>query len=276
LITPKHTEEQPLQEKMMELEKMASLGLLNAGIMHEVQNPLNFIMNFSVISGELSEELLEWFETVKDNLEEDDREEFLEVQELLTQNISKISEHGKRIDSIVKNILNYSRSKDSEKTMVELNTMIAQYVQFSYHAMRANAKGFNVSIKETYDTDITEVKAFPGDLSRVVLNITNNALYALWKQSQETKDNPSPSLKVSTEKKGDNVQISIEDNGPGIPDSVKEKMFQAFYTTKPANEGNGLGLYISHDIIQNKHMGSLQVETKKGAFTRFVITIPIK
>ncbi len=276
MITPKHTEEQPLQEKMMELEKMASLGLLNAGIMHEVQNPLNFIMNFSVISGELSEELLEWFETVKDNLEKDDREEFLEVQELLTQNISKISEHGKRIDSIVKNILNYSRSKDSEKTMVELNTMIAQYVQFSYHAMRANAKGFNVSIKETYDTDITEVKAFPGDLSRVVLNITNNALYALWKQSQETKDNPSPSLKVSTEKKGDNVQISIEDNGPGIPDSVKEKMFQAFYTTKPANEGNGLGLYISHDIIQNKHKGSLQVETKKGAFTRFVITIPIK
>lgn len=254
---------------------MASLGLLNAGIMHEIQNPMNFILNFSAMSSELLEELKEWQEGVQDKLSEDEVDDLESIVSLLDQNMGKIQEHGKRVDSIVKGMLGYSRNKKQEKRPVKLNEMISQYTGFAYHAMRVNAKGFNVSIKEDFDAGVESILAYPGDLSRAILNITNNAFFAVWERSQADGDF-EPKVIISTRSNGDSVDISIEDNGQGIPEKVKASIYEPFFTTKAENQGTGLGLYITREIVEKEHNGKLAVESESGQFTRFTMTIPIR
>ncbi len=270
------TEIENLKKKVIELEKMASLGLLNAGIMHEIQNPMNFILNFSSMSLELLEELKEWREDTHEKLSEDERDDLESIVSLIDQNLKKIEEHGKRVNSIVQGMLGYSRSKKQEKSKVKLNEMISRYTDFSYHAMRVNIKGFNVGITENFDDQIDGIMAYPGDLSRAVLNITNNAFYAVWERSQNSGEEYKPKVVISTQLNGDEVKISIEDNGPGIPDKVKKNMFEPFFTTKPESKGTGLGLYITKEIVEKEHQGSLSVESQPGSYTRFIITIPVK
>ena len=269
-------EVQKLQSKILELEKMAALGVLNAGIMHEIQNPMNFILNFSKMSAELVEELGEWRDDIAAKINEDETEDLESILELLEQNMQKIQEHGKRVDSIARGILSFSRKQKAEKQPVKLNEMISQYTGFAYHAMRVNAKGFNVSIVEDFDDSIESIWAFSGDLSRAVLNITNNAFFAVWERSKSNEEGYKPQLKVSTKLNGETVDITIEDNGTGIPDTVKAKMYEPFFTTKGENEGTGLGLYITREIIEEKHHGKLSVESEAGSYTRFTLSLPIK
>ncbi len=271
-----NTEVQKLKNKVLELEKMASLGLLNAGIMHEIQNPMNFILNFSSMSVELLEELQEWQDGVKEKLSEDEVDDLDSLVSLVAQNLKKIEEHGKRADTIVKGMLAYSRNKKQEKSAVQLNEMIARYTDFSYHAMRVNVPGFNVSITKNFDEEVGDVLAYPGELSRAVLNITNNAFYAVWEHAQAATDEYKPQVIISTRLQGEKVEISIEDNGPGIPEEVKASMFEPFFTTKPESKGTGLGLYITKEIVEKAHQGSLSVESKPGSYTRFNISIPLK
>lgn len=270
------TEIENLREKVFELEKMASLGLLNAGIMHEIQNPLNFILNFSNMSCELLEELQEWKESVSTKVSEDEADDLDSIVSLLEQNMKKIDEHGRRVDSVVKGILGFSRGQKQEKRGVKLNEMISQYTGFSYHAMRVNAKGFNVKIVENLDQSIEGIIAYPGDLSRAYLNLTNNAFFAVWERSKQSEPEYKPELKITTKHLGDTVSITIEDNGLGIPDKVKASMFEPFFTTKSEGQGTGLGLYITRKIVEEDHKGKLEVESETGKYTRFIITIPTK
>lgn len=267
---------QKLKKKILELEKMSSLGVLNAGIMHEIQNPLNFILNFSKMSSELMEELVEWKNDLQTKLSDDEEDDMESILELLEQNMQKIQEHGERVNSIVKGILGFSRSGKQEKRIVKLNDLVSQYVGFSYHAMRVNAKGFNASIDEDYDDSISDIIAYQGDLSRAILNITNNAFFAVWDKSKTSDSSYKPGLKISTCSDGDHIKVSIEDNGMGIPEDIKESLFEPFFTTKPEDQGTGLGLYITRQIVEEAHEGSLTVESEAGKFTRFTIRIPRK
>ncbi len=274
--TIEQTEIEKLKKSILEHEKMAALGLLNAGIMHEIQNPLSFVLNFSNISAELVEELMDWRKNNGSKLDEEETKDFDDVVYLLDQNIKKIGEHGKRIELIAKGILGYSRNTKQEKSQVRLNEMVAQYTRFSYYAMRANAKGFSVNIVEDFNEDMNDVMAYPGELSRALLNITNNAFYAVWEKSRQLGAEYAPTVTITTARDKEYIQIKIEDNGNGIPEEVKTSMFNPFFTTKPESEGTGLGLYITKRIVEERHGGSLQVESESGKFTRFTITIPPK
>ena len=234
-----------LRKQISQQEKMASLGLLSAGIAHEIQNPLNFVINFS----KLSCKLLQDMEDVLDELE------------------SKLSA----------GILLYSRGKDNEYIPTDICQLTKEYVWLSYHAVRANNKSFNVTIIEEYDNTLPLVKVIPQDFSRAVLNLMNNACYAVFSKSKGVAENPySPTIKVRLAKDSDRVRLVIEDNGPGITKEVKEKLYTPFFTTKPVGEGTGLGLSITKSIIEQKHNGTIEMESEPNEFTRFTITIPIK
>jgi signal transduction histidine kinase len=255
------------QAQLIHSEKMASLGELTAGIAHEIKNPLNFVNNFSEISGELLSEL-------KEEIEKNDREEVLTLLEDLKQNLEKINLHGKRADSIVKGMLLHSRGTAGEKTLTDINDLLDQYVNLGYHGMRAQNKEFNITIEKDYDDTIGKINVVPQDISRVFLNLINNACYAAYDRKKNNSDNNfSPALKVSTKKLNDKVEIRIGDNGSGIPKDILGKIFQPFFTTKPTGEGTGLGLSLSYDIVTKVHGGTLSVETKEGKGSEFIIQL---
>lgn len=266
-----------LKKQVSQQEKMASLGLLSAGIAHEIQNPLNFVINFSKLSCKLLQDMEEVLDELKDKLPADADEELREIMEDLKGNMNKIEENGNRASSVIRGILLYSRGKDDEYIPTNLCQLTKEYVWLSYHAVRANNKSFNVAIEEEYDDTLQLVKVIPQDFSRAVLNLMNNACYAVFNKSKGATETPyKPTIKVSLKKDGDKVRLTIEDNGSGITNEVKEKLYTPFFTTKPLGEGTGLGLSITKSIIEQKHNGTIELESQPNEFTRFTITIPIQ
>ena len=231
-----------LRKQISQQEKMASLGLLSAGIAHEIQNPLNFVINFSKLSCKLLQDMEDVLDELESKLPADADEEIREIMDDLKSNMCKIEENGNRASSIVRGILLYSRGKDDEYIPTDLCQLTKEYVWLSYHAVRANNKSFNVTIIEKYDNTLPPVKVIPQDFSRAVLNLMNNACYAVFSKSKGVVENPySPTIKVRLIKDGDRVRLVIEDNGLGITKEVKEKLYTPFFTTKPVGEGTGLG-----------------------------------
>ncbi|MFZ1292113.1 MAG: ATP-binding protein [Melioribacteraceae bacterium] len=256
------------QQQLVTQQNLASLGALTAGIAHEIKNPLNFVNNFSEISGELLDEM-------KAELQNDNIEEALSIANDLKQNLEKINQHGKRADSIVKGMLLHSRGTSGEKTLTDINYLLDQYVNLAYHGMRAQNKEFNIAIEKDYDESLEKINVVPQDISRVFLNIINNACYAAYdKKKKSSDDNFSPTLKVSTKNLKEKVEIRISDNGNGIPQNIIDKIFQPFFTTKPTGEGTGLGLSLSYDIIVKQHSGEIKFESGEGKYTEFIITLP--
>lgn len=264
-----------LKEQLKEQEKLASLGLLSAGIAHEIQNPLNFVINFSKISEKLLTDMGEIVDDNQDKLGEDDRNDLADIMSDLKENLGKIIEHGERAISIIQGILLISRGKDNEFVPSDLRKIVKEYIWLSYHAMRAKNKGFNVSIHENYQDDMKPVTVIPQDISRAVLNLASNAFYAIWNKAQ-TKTDYKPELSVSVSADDDQVRIVITDNGEGMSELVKMRLYENFFTTKPIGKGTGLGMGITRDIVENKHGGKLTFESTEGEGTSFTITIPIR
>ena len=266
-----------LREQIAKQEKMASLGMLTAGIAHEIQNPLNFVINFSKMSGKLIEDLEDILSEGSMSLSEDDREELTEIMEDLKENVRRIAENGDRASSIIRNILLYSRGKEDEYIPTDLCRLTKEYVSLSYHAMRANHKNFNVTFEEDYDETLPQVSVIPQDFSRAVLNIMNNACYAVFAKSRgATGCGYNPTIRISLHKDGDSARLVIEDNGTGISPDIRKHLFTPFFTTKPVGEGTGLGLSITKSIIEQKHHGTIKVESEPGQYSRFTISIPKK
>ncbi|MEJ2617615.1 MAG: ATP-binding protein [Ignavibacteriaceae bacterium] len=258
------------QAQLIHAEKLASLGELTAGIAHEIKNPLNFVNNFSELSKELLDE-------IKTELENNNKEEILAILKDLKLNLEKINEHGRRADSIVKGMLLHSRGSSGEKSLTDINDLLDQYVNLAYHGMRAQNKDFNITIEKDYDETIGKINVVPQDISRVFLNIINNAGYAAYERKRKNSNNDfSPVLRISTKNLKGKAEIKIGDNGNGIPKNIIDKIFQPFFTTKPTGEGTGLGLSLSYDIITKVHGGELKVETKEGEGTQFIIQLSAK
>ena len=271
-------ETEALQQQLQQQEKLASLGMLSAGIAHEIQNPLNFVINFSKMSEKLLNDLIELIKDNEESLPAEDREEVDDIVADLKENMEKIAQHGQRAISIIQGILLVSRGKENEFISTDVNRLVKEYVWLSYHAMRANDRNFNVSIVENYQEGLPAMMVIPQDLSRAVLNLMNNACYAVWKHQQTLKDQSSytPTITISTVLSGGNLTISIADNGEGMSDEVKQHLFENFFTTKPVGQGTGLGLGITRDIIENKHGGSLSFESTLGKGSTFTATIPVR
>ena len=265
-----------LQQQLKQQEKLASLGMLSAGIAHEIQNPLNFVINFSKMSDKLLKDLTEIVEDNEDNLSEEDREEVEDIVADLKDNLGKIVEHGERAISIIRGILLVSRGKDNEFLPTDVNKLVKEYVWLSYHAMRANVKNLNISIHEDYEEGMPQMMVIPQDLSRAVLNVMNNACYAVWKKSQAADTGYQPEINIGVKSDGNTIVISIADNGEGMSDEVKQRLYENFFTTKPIGHGTGLGMAITRDIIENKHGGKLLFDSEEGKGTIFKLTIPIK
>lgn len=265
-----------LRTQIQKSEKLSSLGTLSAGIAHEIQNPLNFVINFSQMANDMVDDLTDILDEKGLDLEDEANEELAEVLSTLRSYLLKIAEHGHRATDIIQGILMYSRGKADEFLPTNIQKFLKKYVWLSFHAMRANLADFNVTIHEEYDPAIPEVMVIPQDLSRAVINVMNNACYAVWKRQKASEDDYSPAITVKAILKGDNFEIWIEDNGIGIPEEVRQHLFTAFFTTKPVGEGTGLGLSITREIIEGKHHGKIEVESEENKFTRFVFIIPIK
>ena len=261
------------QDRLVQTQKLASLGQLTAGIAHEIKNPLNFVNNFSVVSSELIDELRD---TLKgSSLDDRTRAEINELADTLRGNLDKVVQHGKRADAIVKNMLLHSREGSGEHRLVDINALVDEGLNLAYHGARAEKQGFNVTLERSFDPNAGEVDVFPQDITRALLNLISNGFYAATKRKAEVNEGDyEPTLTAATKNLGDRVEIRIRDNGTGIPPDVKEKMFNPFFTTKPAGEGTGLGLSISHDIIVKQHGGSIEVDTQPGDFTEFRIILP--
>jgi len=262
------------QNQLILSEKMASLGQLTAGIAHEIKNPLNFITNFSVLSHDLTKDLRKELAAERDRVDPKRAKEIEDLLNDLEQNVSKINDHGKRADSIVRGMLLHSRGKKGERQETDLNALLAEYTNLAYHGMRAQDQSFNVKIETEFDPSVGKVSVVPQDLSRAFLNIVNNACYAANDKKKTSKNGFSPVVRVSAKNLPEGVEIRIRDNGNGIPESIREKIFNPFFTTKPAGAGTGLGLSLSYDIITQEHKGEIRVDTKVGEYTEFVITIP--
>jgi len=261
------------QDRLVQTQKLASLGQLTAGIAHEIKNPLNFVNNFSGVSIELIDELQEAVSKFK--ADDETRAEIAELADTLRNNLGKIVQHGKRADSIVKNMLLHSREGSGEHRLVDINAIVEEAVNLAYHGARAEHQGFNITLERLLDPATGEVDCFPQEITRVLLNVISNGFYAATKRKgQATDDNFEPKLTATTRSLGDSVEISIRDNGIGIPPEVREKIFNPLFTTKPAGEGTGLGLSISHDIIAKQHAGSIDIDTHPGEFTEFRIVLP--
>jgi signal transduction histidine kinase len=259
------------QSQLIHAEKMASLGELTAGIAHEIQNPLNFVNNFSEVSVDLIEEL-----KAERGKEDREREESLEVEILddVIQNLEKINHHGQRASSIVKGMLEHSRTGSKDKQLTDINLLADEYLRLAYHGLRAKDKSFNADFKLEVDKKLPKIKVFPQDIGRVLLNLINNAFYAVAKKARSDSQNYKPSVLVYTGKIVDQIEIRVKDNGPGIPDEIKEKIFQPFFTTKPTGSGTGLGLSLSYDIVK-VHGGELKVEKREGGGSEFIIQLPL-
>lgn len=276
------------QAQLIQAEKMASLGELTAGIAHEIQNPLNFVNNFAEVSGELLEEM-------KEELAEGNMEDVQDLIGMLTQNLEKINHHGGRASGIVKGMLAHSRTSSNKKELTDLNGLCDEYLRLAYHGLRAKNKSFNAAFETDFDAALLKLEVVPQDISRVILNLINNAFYVVNEKAKEGIEGYQPKVSVSTKrvdsplgmsglsprgeksdgKKGENgqIEISITDNGKGIPKNIIEKIFQPFFTTKPTGEGTGLGLSLSYDIVQ-AHGGELLVESEEGIGTTFKIILP--
>jgi signal transduction histidine kinase len=261
------------QDRLVQTQKLASLGQLTAGIAHEIKNPLNFVNNFSGVSSELIDELQN---TLKGIIVDDKvRAEINELTDTLRGNLDKVLQHGKRADAIVKNMLLHSREGSGEHRVVDINALVEESLNLAYHGARAEKQGFNIIMERSLDPDAGQVDVFPQDITRVLLNLISNGFYAATKHRADADgDGYEPTLVASTRSLGDRVEIKIRDNGSGIPPEVKEKMFNPFFTTKPAGEGTGLGLSICHDIIVKQHGGSIEVDTRPGEFTEIRVTLP--
>jgi GAF domain-containing protein len=264
---------QTAQDRLVQTEKLASLGQLTAGIAHEIKNPLNFVNNFSSVSVELIDELRQALAGAK--LDGKLRAEISEIADTLQGNLDKVVQHGKRADSIVKNMLLHSRQGSSEHRPIDINGVVEESLNLAYHGARAEKQGFNITLERSFDPAAGEVDVFPQDITRVLLNLISNGFYAATKRKAETNGGDyEPTLTAATKSLGDRVEIRVRDNGTGIPPEVRNKLFNPFFTTKPAGEGTGLGLSISHDIIVKQHGGSIEVDTQPGEFTEFRIVLP--
>jgi GAF domain-containing protein len=261
------------QDRLVQTQKLASLGQLTAGIAHEIKNPLNFVNNFSGLSTELIDELQE---ALKDlNINEQRRGEITELTDTLRGNLDKVVQHGKRADAIVKNMLLHSREGSGEHRVVDINSLVEESLNLAYHGARAEKQGFNINLERSLDPNAGEADVFPQDITRALLNLISNGFYAATKRRADGNgDDHGPTLAAATRNLGDHVEITIRDNGTGMPPDVKEKMFNPFFTTKPAGEGTGLGLSISHDIIVKQHGGSIEVDTQPGEFTKIRVVLP--
>jgi len=260
------------QDRLVQTEKLASLGQLTAGIAHEIKNPLNFVNNFSALSAELIDELNDALKSA--GLDDKNSEEIGELTQMLKGNLEKVVQHGKRADSIVKNMLLHSREGSGEHRLADINAIVEESLNLAYHGARAEKSGFNITLKRELDPSAGMIDLYPQEITRVFLNLISNGFYAATKRREAGEDGFEPTLSATTKNLGSKVEIRIRDNGTGIPPEVKEKMFNPFFTTKPAGEGTGLGLSMSHDIIVKQHAGKIDVETEPGAFTEFIITLP--
>ena len=261
------------QDRLIQTEKLASLGQLTAGIAHEIKNPLNFVNNFAAVSSELTDELNDILKSA--SLTGNIRDEVNELTGLLKDNLQKVVQHGKRADSIIKNMLLHSREGSGEHRPIDVNTLVEESLNLAYHGSRAEKPQFNVTLKCELDPEAGMVEAFPQEITRVLLNLIANGFYALIRRKTETGDEAfEPVLTATTKNLGKTVEIRIRDNGTGIPPEVREKIFNPFFTTKPTGEGTGLGLSMAHDIIAKQHGGRIDVQTKLGEFTEFIVTLP--
>ena len=273
-INKAYTDLKTTQVQLVQREKMASLGELTAGIAHEIQNPLNFVNNFSEVNTEL-------IEAMKNELNGGNINEAIFIANDVEANELKINHHGKRADAIVKNMLQHSRSSTGAKQPTDINTLAEEYLRLSYHGLRAKDKSFNVCIKTDFDSGIGEINIIPQDIGRVLLNLFTNAFYAVTEKKKLQPDSYEPTVTVSTKRLSSplgndgKVEIRVKDNGPGIPEKNLSKVFQPFFTTRPTGEGTGLGLSLSYDIITKGHGGELKAETKEGEGAEFIIELPV-
>ena len=260
------------QDRPVQTEKLASLGQLTAGIAHEIKNPLNFVNNFSAVSAELTDELNDVLKpaALNDKL----RKEVDELTRMLKDNLEKVVQHGKRADSIVKNMLLHSREGSGEHRPTDINALLDESLNLAYHGARAEKREFNITLQRDFDEAAGAVDLFPQEITRAFLNLISNGFYAATKRKREIGSGFEPVLCATTRDLGAGVEIRIRDNGSGIPAEVKEKMFNPFFTTKPAGEGTGLGLSMSHDIIVKQHGGTIDVDTEPGGYTEFRIVLP--
>jgi signal transduction histidine kinase len=261
-----------MQDRLVQTEKLASLGQLTAGIAHEIKNPLNFVNNFSGVSTELIDELQEALQGLGLNAKK--HAEISELTNTLRGNLDKVVQHGKRADAIVKNMLLHSRQGSAEHRPVDINALVEESLNLAWHGARAEQQSFNIALERSLDPSAGEVDIFPQDVTRVLLNLISNGFYAATKRKAQADGGYEPTLLAATRNLGESVEIRIRDNGTGIPPEVKEQMFNPFFTTKLAGEGTGLGLSISHDIIVKQHGGSIEVDTTPGEFTEIKITLP--
>ncbi len=264
------------QEKLILQERMASIGMLTAGIAHEIKNPLNFINNFSDITVELINELKEVLDTVE-SIPTDVKEDLSAILEDISTNCNKINEHGRRAESTIKNMLIQSRAQKDEKSKTDINKLVEEYLNLAYHGMRAQDADFNIKIVKELKSGLTEVVVSQQTIGRVVLNIINNGFYAA-NEKREKVPNLSkdfmPTITIKTDEDDSKIFIHIKDNGIGMTEETKKKIFQAFFTTKPIGVGTGLGLAICHEIIVDDHKGELKVDSVVGEYTEFVIALP--
>ncbi len=258
---------QVTQSQLIHRERMASLGELTAGIAHEIQNPLNFVNNFSDVNAELMMEL-------QAELTNGNTNEALAISKDIVENEKKINHHGKRADGIVKGMMQHARTSGGQKELTDINTLANEYVNLSYHAIRAKDKTFNVTMVTLFDESIQKINIIPQDIGRLLLNIYNNAFYSVSEKSRLAKEGYEPTVSVTTKNLNKNVEIRIKDNGMGIPQKMVNKIFEPFFTTKPAGQGTGLGLSLSYDIIK-AHGGTIDIETKEGEFAEFIIQLPV-
>ncbi|HET6994708.1 MAG TPA: ATP-binding protein, partial [Chitinophagaceae bacterium] len=249
-------------------EKMASLGELIAGIAHEIQNPLNFVNNFSEVNKELLDEMNE-------KIAEGSYEEAKTIAKDVAENQEKITVHGKRADAIVKGMLQHSRASSGQKEPTDINALVDEYLRLAYHGLRAKDKSFHARFETDFDNSITNITVVPQEIGRVILNLLNNAFYAVTEKKKTADDGYTPTVSITTRKKSDRVEIKVNDNGNGIPQKILDKIFQPFFTTKPAGQGTGLGLSLSYDIITKGHGGELKIETREGEGSSFIILLPI-
>jgi signal transduction histidine kinase len=261
------------QDRLIQTEKLASLGQLTAGIAHEIKNPLNFVTNFSALSAELTAELKDVLgrATLDDNL----RTEVEELTGLLKDNLDKVVQHGKRADAIVKNMLLHSREGSGERRSADINALVKESLNLAYHGARAEKAGFKIGLRDDLEANAGAIEIYPQEITRALLNLISNGFYAATTRKLEVGDESfEPFLCVATRDLGKTVEIRIRDNGTGIPPEIREKIFNPFFTTKPTGEGTGLGLSMSHDIIVKQHGGRIDIETEPGVFTEFIVTLP--
>jgi len=270
-----HEELKATQASLIHAEKMASLGQLTAGIAHEIKNPLNFVNNFAILSVELLDELKQTARPAINALGSDKRAEIDEVIDMLTGNLEKIAEHGRRADGIVKSMLAHSRGGSGERQSIDLNALLDEALNLAYHGARAQDHDFNITLEREFDRSIVPVEVVPQDISRVLLNLFGNGFYAADKRRREAADAGfRPVLKVTTRDLGNEVEIRVRDNGTGIPPEFRDRLFEPFFTTKPTGEGTGLGLSISYDIVTRQHGGTITVDSVAGEFTEFTVRLP--